>query len=285
MRNTILLLIAVASIINLNAIAQNKTNQTNVLASKPKVEDKTDQFNKHMNVALMSYKEVKDLVKFAIDNYNDKQLWHLAYELMTSKYYEFEPIIIKARIEHAKTPSDKAGMRCNYLQSAFLVKWRKRKYNKNGDMQISQKLKNEIYDAIDNFPSDCREQNNLNHFSGAVCCSMAIASRQENDIDRAWDIYKTAKAKIPPPPYINDTDTVITPMSNLDGGIRNLAVYLRKNINRKNKKVSQKTVQEIIKAIEKMPDNAMGGKPAHLEHLNFFKKYEKEVAGTSLNNK
>ncbi len=284
MKNTIISLIFFVLFFDLNILAQSETNQINVLASKPEVSEKTKNFNNHLNIALMSYHEVKELVQYAIDNYNDKQLWHLAYEIMTSQYYEFHPMLIKARIKHAKTPTDKAGLQCSYVQSAFLVKWRKSNYNKNDDMQINQKLRDAIYDAVNNFPSDCQDQKNILFLIAANQCAMTVAYEHENDLDKAWGFYKNGRTKIGDPPYENITEKNVDLNNYLDWTLQGLAVSLIENKNLINKKTSLKTIQELKKAVKKLPDSDFE-KGQKLECLNILKQYEKEIAEASVKNK
>jgi len=281
MNNKIILIVFI--IIALNISAQLISNETIILANKPKISEITDRFNENINIALMSYCEVKKLVKHAIDNYNDNQLRDLDYKILTSQYYELEPLIIKARIKYAKTPIDKAGMQCNFLQSFFLVKLRKNNYNIS-NTHINNNFKSALYKVVNDFPIESRDQKNVLFFIEANKCAMDVAYELDGNLDKAWNLYKNGKRKIGKQPYNNVIEKNVNINNYYNNIIQNLAINITKNKNIKNLITSVKTLQEFRICIEALPDIEFE-KEQKSECLNILMQYEKEAKRVSFNNK
>ena len=283
MKKIIFLLIFVVPVINLNVNAQSKTNLTNPLASKPKVSEKTGWFNENLNIALLSRKEVAELVKYAIENYNNNELSKLLVELKISSHYEFAPILIKAMLSNAKTDEEKAHFRCYHAATSYITEWKKSKFSR--DFRVSDETQKALQNAINTFPEGrkCKNPYSIMNMASAGNCLMKVTCSKENDLSKAWDIYKKCKIKID---SYQDESCKLLAHKELNHGLTSLNLYLPNSKGQIKAKVSISELQEIQKYIEKLSEKELrSGKSEKLEILKILKQYESEVTGTSSNDK
>ena len=95
--------------------ALEKTNE----ADKNRVDELVEIFDENINLSLMSEDELKEYVKNAVENWDNKKLGYLMNKLRANKQYELVVFVASNRVENSETEIERAGKLRSYASALF----------------------------------------------------------------------------------------------------------------------------------------------------------------------
>jgi len=293
MKNLILLLILVLSIVSVNVVSSSETIPTNVLTSKQKVSKKIDKqsstnssiikiiadkekvdkkkavFDKNLNVALLTDEELKQLINDALLNCNNAELMELGTKLGKALKFDLTPIISSAILARTKCDLKKSQQRCAYALNCCFSELMSGKF--------SDETKKTMDEAIDGVPIGCQDWLTVNCLAGTTPYAMHIAIYSDNDFDKAWKIYKNTLLAIKACKNGSARDKKWAINGTIHSELPASIYPITRHKNHKTIKLSLENAKEIKKLIEQLPVKDFSyGEENRQNILKSIQKYTEE---------